>query len=142
MARVERLAPRLSVSTRGNKLVQVGLITGLAVADGIGVMMLPEMSLTVIRSEAVGVETFCRVVTGPLKKRLKRCLATKEIIDRTRVRDDHLKMDALLLNGSPSSTGVGNEGGGGGGGGAPSISPTSFSSPVSTDLSTREIGPL
>lgn len=52
-------------STRGNRLGQMGLIfliTGFEVADGNAVTMLPDISLTEIRSETVGIETSIRVL--------------------------------------------------------------------------------
>jgi hypothetical protein len=58
VTRVEtlRLSGLVSISTRGNRLGQVGLvlITGFGVADGNRVKTSPDISLTVIRSETVG----------------------------------------------------------------------------------------
>ena len=66
----------------------------------------PDISLTVIRSETVGPEveeaSFLCVF---LKYRLKKRLMTREIIDKTRVLDNHLEMNGFL-NASPSSAGV------------------------------------
>ena len=132
ITRVEilRLSGLVSISTRGNRLEQVGLIlvTGFEVAGGNRVTTSPHNSLTVIRSKTVdpGVEASFRVLPLLLKKRLM----TREIIDRTRVIDNHLEMNGLLWNASPSSTEVGNEGGGGGG--APSSSRTCLVSTASS----------
>ena len=58
VTRVEtlRLSGLCSISTRGNRLGQVGLvlITGFGVADGNRVTTSPDISLTVILSETVG----------------------------------------------------------------------------------------
>ena len=58
VTRVEtlRLSGLRSISTRGNRLGQVGLvlITGFGVADGNRVTTSPDISLTVILSETVG----------------------------------------------------------------------------------------